>query len=135
MRKKVKLPNRKTLLNKLVDAWRFYIYARDNYTCQKCGKKKGEVTINAHHIVTKGSSGFAGKFDIDNGVTLCYYCHRHESGKYYVEFGDWNKAYLKNKGLDFYELKNKYSEVAGYKPTIDDLELKLKILTELLEGR
>jgi hypothetical protein len=124
-------PTRKSLLNKLYDLWRTYIYMRDNFTCQKCGRKKGQVKINAHHCVTKGSSGFAGKYDVDNGMVLCYHCHRHDSGKYYVEFGDFVKAWLKNKGLDYYELRDKYSECAGGKPTLEDIENKIKVIEEM----
>ena len=83
--------------------------------------------INAHHIVPKGSSGFAGKYDVDNGITLCFQCHKTD----YVALADFCKKWLKQKGLDYYELKDKYSEVTGYKPTIFDIETKLKVLKEM----
>ena len=53
--------------------WRKEIYKRDNFTCQKCGKKG--VRLNAHHI-----RGFFEcpnlKWDINNGITLCINCHK-----------------------------------------------------------
>ncbi len=121
--------SRKGLLKKLYDAWREYIYKRDNYICQMCHRPcriAGRV-INAHHIVTKGSSGYAGKFDINNGVTLCFTCHKTD----YVALGDFCKKWLKAKGLDYYELQNQYSEVAGERPSLIDIEIKLKVLEEM----
>ncbi len=124
----MKKSTRKSLLNKLYNLWREYIYKRDKYKCQLCGKSKRQgYVINAHHIVTKGSSGFAGKYDVENGVVLCFRCHKID----YIALGDFCKKWLKQKGLDYYELQDKYSEVAGYKPTIYDIETKLKILKDL----
>ncbi len=121
-------PTRKSLLKKLYNAWREYIYKRDKYKCQMCGRSKRQgYVINAHHIITKGSTCFAGKYDVDNGVTLCFICHKTD----YIALGDFCKMWLKSKGLDYYELQDKYKEVAGYKPTIDDVETKIKVLKEL----
>lgn len=52
--------------------WRKDVYARDNYTCQKCGKHGGR--INAHHIIPFAID-IDKRFDLDNGVTLCIPCH------------------------------------------------------------
>ncbi len=52
--------------------WRTKVFERDNYTCQSCGKKGGN--LNAHHI-----QNFANylelRFEISNGITLCKDCH------------------------------------------------------------
>lgn len=52
--------------------WRRFVFDRDNFTCQECGVRGGD--IEAHHI-----SHFAGdkdrRFDINNGTTLCVKCH------------------------------------------------------------
>jgi predicted restriction endonuclease len=54
--------------------WRKQIYARDNHTCQwpGCSNKK---RLNAHHI--RRWADFPGlRFDINNGITLCYLHHK-----------------------------------------------------------
>ena len=47
-------------------------YKRDNFTCQNCNKKGGQ--LNAHHILPwAGNKELA--FDINNLITLCVSCH------------------------------------------------------------
>lgn len=53
--------------------WRSRVFERDNYTCQRCGKRGGR--INAHHIKPfAGNSAL--RLAINNGITLCENCHR-----------------------------------------------------------
>ena len=53
--------------------WRHEVYARDDFTCQVCGKRGGDVV--AHHI-----NNFAEhedkRFDVENGTTLCPPCNK-----------------------------------------------------------
>ena len=52
--------------------WRDAVIARDNGMCQRCGILG--VEIHAHHI--KPYKDFpALRFDLDNGVALCFRCH------------------------------------------------------------
>jgi 5-methylcytosine-specific restriction endonuclease McrA len=60
-------------------AWREDVFARDKYTCQKCGDARGG-NLRAHHV-----RGFAThpelRFEVSNGVTLCHPCHELEHFK------------------------------------------------------
>lgn len=53
--------------------WRTEVFKRDDYTCQFCGEKGGN--LNAHHI--RPFALFSQlRFDISNGITLCEGCHK-----------------------------------------------------------
>jgi 5-methylcytosine-specific restriction endonuclease McrA len=65
-------PINKSIRNHLVD-WRKEIYKRDDYTCQLCYVKGGN--LNAHHI--KSFAKYPDeRFNINNGITLCIKCHK-----------------------------------------------------------
>jgi len=55
--------------------WRKKIYERDDFTCQKCGEVGGN--LNAHHIKSWAKHPDL-RYIIENGITLCYGCHRQE---------------------------------------------------------
>jgi len=60
--------------------WRTFIFTKDKYTCQKCGRLGGE--LEAHHILPY--SMYPDKvLDKDNGITLCKECHK----KFHHKFG------------------------------------------------
>lgn len=57
-----------------IKKWRMSVLKRDDYTCQECSKRGGE--LNAHHI--KFWCFFPKeRFKVSNGVTLCKECHRY----------------------------------------------------------
>jgi len=63
--------------------WRRDVLKRDDFICQDCKKRGGELT--AHHI-ERWSECPNQRYNIDNGVTLCYACHaeRHKGEKVYA---------------------------------------------------
>jgi len=59
--------------------WRAAVYARDNWTCQKCGKRGGHLA--AHHIESFAAC-IALRTSISNGVTFCRSCHKEFHRQY-----------------------------------------------------
>ena len=67
--------------------WREAVFAKDNWTCQKCWQRGGNK--NAHHIIsffeiikrykiktTEDAINCQELWNINNGLTLCEDCHR-----------------------------------------------------------
>ena len=56
---------------------RYYVFQRDNYTCQVCKKSKDKI-LHTHHIIyrSKGGSDKA-----SNLITVCSECHTSENHK------------------------------------------------------
>lgn len=52
--------------------WIRKVFERDNYTCQCCGKRGGN--LNAHHLYNFSEHKDL-RYDINNGITLCEKCH------------------------------------------------------------
>lgn len=61
----------------LVDKWRRAVYRRDHGNCRmpECTMKG----YNAHHIVP-WSEDFSLRFEVSNGITLCYNHHKEVTG-------------------------------------------------------
>ena len=53
--------------------WRESVFARDNWTCQKCEKRDG-TEIHPHHI-RNFAEYIELRTSIENGITLCKKCH------------------------------------------------------------
>ena len=53
--------------------WRFDVYKRDLFTCQRCNDDAGG-NLNAHHILSYSRYPEYGTV-LENGVTLCKSCH------------------------------------------------------------
>ena len=58
--------------------WRNRVFERDNYRCQRCGTGG---KLQAHHI-KQWADDVEGRFDLDNGITLCVDCHAERHPKY-----------------------------------------------------
>jgi len=54
--------------------WSLDVRRRDEFTCQKCGKR-GYSGIHAHHIEAYNTA-IELRYDVNNGISLCKGCHR-----------------------------------------------------------
>jgi 5-methylcytosine-specific restriction endonuclease McrA len=70
--------------------WRNNVFDRDNYTCQCCGEKSGD--LEAHHI-ENFSSNEDKRFDVNNGITMCRKCHNPvEYNSFHYIYGTRNNT-------------------------------------------
>lgn len=86
-------------------SWRKTVLERDDYTCQYCNTRG--CTLRVHH-----KDGYhwceQRRLDIDNGVTLCNFCHDAEyEGSFHSIYGTRNNT--ENQWLDFIKKKTKAS--------------------------
>ena len=96
--------NRKIRMGIEFRLWREAVFARDNYTCQKC-QKKG-IYLHPHHILNFAKYPEL-RFAIDNGITFCRECHK----KFHKIYGNNNNQ----KQVEDYVCKNIYKiERANY---------------------
>ena len=120
----MKKPSRKTLRNKL-DKLCSEI-TRSKGKCQRCGKKNNLQTA---HIF--GRTYNSTRFDLDNLLCLCPDCHINFAHKQPILFAEFVRKIL---GEDKYELlKEKHRQITKF--TLDDLELKLRVLKEMKESK
>ena len=78
------LADKRAILDHL---WGDAVFKRDKGTCQKCGRKD---TLAGHHIFGKKAYP-SGRWNLDNGILLCYGHHIHFAHKSPYLFEDWMK--------------------------------------------
>ena len=117
----MKKPSRKTLKNKLDKKVSELVRARGG--CQHCGSRKN---LQCCHIFSRTYTNT--RWDIHNLLCLCAACHFffHKNPIYFIDF------LRREKGDEAYELLKESHNII-YKPTLSDLETKLKVLSELKE--
>ena len=71
---------------------RYFVFARDEYTCQVC-KKKNKI-LHTHHIVYRSEGGTD---RADNLITVCTDCHTSENHKPGGILYKWMKEHKKTK--------------------------------------
>jgi 5-methylcytosine-specific restriction endonuclease McrA len=117
----MKKPKKSTLRNKLDKIWSLII--RSKGKCQRCKKKEN---LQAAHIF--GRRFLNTRWLLDNGLCLCPDCHINFAHQQPILFAEFVKKTL---GEEKYEaLKEAHNQITKY--TIEDLQIKLKILTEML---
>lgn len=125
--KKFNIKKAKKDLHKL---WSKAIRERDEFVCQWCGKM--DKKNHAHHIIPQSRCGNTGKYDISNGITLCYRCHLHRKNAEEHEYVAFIDQWLIEMRLDTYDEMNlNYNECIGVKFTKDFYKEKLAGLNNL----
>ena len=72
---------------------RYFVFARDNYTCQCCGKSKDKI-LQTHHIIYRSNGGTN---RVNNLITVCTECHTSENHKKGGVFYKWQEQRKKVK--------------------------------------
>lgn len=79
----------KTVLKKRLEVLvKDYVKKRDNFTCQRCGKKVEGTNCHASHVIPVSRSGRL-QFDPMNMKVLCYHDHINWWHKHPIEAGKW----------------------------------------------
>jgi hypothetical protein len=105
----------------LTELWSLRVKERDGFICQWCPSTQ---TLNSHHIIAKGVGGLACRYELENGMTLCFHCHQHRlptDPDAYIAFRD---SWLKQRGLDYHEMRARYNECKGLKFNQDFFDQK-----------
>ena len=72
---------------------RYFVFVRDNYTCQCCGKSKDKV-LQTHHIIYRSNGG---SNRVDNLITVCTDCHTYENHQKGGVLYKWQEQHKKVK--------------------------------------
>ena len=111
----------KAKLEKLLDkAWSEYVRKRDK-VCQKCF---GRGHIAPHHAF--GRRHHATRWDIYNGIGLCFPCHIHWAHRDPAGFSVWFKKHIGE--FQYERLAEVHNQVTKY--TVEDLQQMLNWLRE-----
>ena len=119
--KKLSRKGLRTKLDKLVKE---YVKKRDNYTCQRCGKKLEGSNCHGSHVIPV-SAGLRWAYDTENIIVLCFHDHINYWHKNPIEASQWFQdkfperyAYLQqvremytNEPIKDYVLEELYNEL------------------------
>jgi hypothetical protein len=72
---------------------RYFVFTRDNYTCQVCEKSKDKI-LQTHHIIYRSNGGTD---RVDNLITVCTDCHTSENHKKGGILYQWQEEHKKVK--------------------------------------
>lgn len=112
--------SRSKLEKELDKEWSLYVRRRDGH-CLVCGA----TPVSAHHAF--GRVHRATRFDVINGVSLCFYHHLYWAHRDACSFAEWFKKHI---GIDQYNrLAEAHNSVV--KHSIEDLKEMLDTIKKL----
>lgn len=110
-------------LDKLV---KDYVKRRDNYTCQKCGKKLASRDCHGSHVIPV-SAGLRWAYDPENIKILCFHCHINWWHKNPTESGVWFKQKFPERWVYIERVKPEYNKHESIKDfQLEELYQELK---------
>lgn len=117
--------NRSGLEKALDKAWSLFVRDRDQ-ECQKC---HGKGSVAPHHAF--GRRHRATRWDVMNGVGLCFACHIHWAHRDPAGFAEWFRNHV---GDDQY---NRLAEIhnQAVKHSMEELRSMLEWFKQQPEGR
>lgn len=119
----MKKPGKTTLRNKLDRLCSLIVRGRGR--CERCGSQE---SLQCCHIFSRIYN--ATRWLLENLLCLCAGCH-FWGHKNPILFAEWVRKHL---GEEKYKnLKEAHNQITKY--TIEDLEIKLKVLTDLAEKK
>lgn len=120
----------KKLSDELDEMWSESVKVRDGYKCRKCGSVHN---LNSHHIFTRSNK--AGRWLLENGITLCAGCHILNYGSAHKTpelFREWLIGEMGQKEFD----KLMYKVRLNMKVSKSDLEMvRLKLSAYLKQNK
>lgn len=105
LKKKTPQQTRSKIRKDCVYKWGLIVRNRDKHTCQYCGKPGNQP----HHIIAQ-AQGNISRFTVNNGITLCFYCHHRAIPRDPCGFADFVREWLKKRGFDYEEMKKEFRQ-------------------------
>lgn len=103
--KDIKLSNAKPTVKDLDELCRETIRLRDNNTCRRCGRSKGQGwRIEWAHFYSRSNKAI--RWDMDNSCMLCFNCHYEFGHKHPKEFAEFWKDLIGEKNFDSLTLRS-----------------------------
>jgi len=97
----MKIKSKKYIERENAKKWREEVLKRDNFKCCVCGKLGKKNNNHVHHIIPRKFKEY--KFEVNNGITLCYY--HHKVGKESPHMNAiWFAEWLKKNKKELYEI-------------------------------
>lgn len=106
-------PKKSDIAKELDKYWSIVVKQRDGHECQVEGCTKNNV--NAHHIFSR--KNHSTRWDVSNGISLCFYHHMRWAHVEYEQFRDFVINWMGKK--PFEALKERAGRIEKY--TIADL--------------
>ena len=70
-----------------------FIRYRDNWTCQKCGRKYPEKSPGLHCSHFYGRRSWSTRIEPNNAIALCYSCHLYVAANPYYHIKLWESKF------------------------------------------